>query len=229
MRSARSAIRKGATAVAAILATVLVAPVISEFFIEWAKEKGAYESPSQRVSNAMDALAALTQSWWFALVLGLFGGLAVALWFVRLFPEPTAEKGERASKNPSGQPSPGGSRWMSRQKPDHDTPDKSRNKFILTNLTRFFAAGNEIALYPVKSDNELKIWEMMRQNWHNEVNAFVFVHISAIDGNKLRYVTIKKPLRFDSRYNDSHNRSLNIMQECLDYIEVLIKKYSDAE
>ena len=101
------------------------------------------------------------------------------------------------------------------------------NKRILENLTRFHTTGNNIAVHPVRTEDELKLWQFMRQNWHNEVNSYVYEKISEVHGNKLRYATIAKPARFDIKYNDAHNKSLNVLQYCIDYLEELTKLYTN--
>ena len=59
------------------LLVVVALPVISEFFIRWAEEQGAYESPSNTVAGVV---AALADSWWFAIAFGFFAGGTLFMW-----------------------------------------------------------------------------------------------------------------------------------------------------
>jgi hypothetical protein len=76
----RRIVRKVVTAVASLLAIVVLYPVISEFFIELAREKGWYQHPSQRLGDAMTAFNAFVSQPWFTHLAAIFGGLALGMW-----------------------------------------------------------------------------------------------------------------------------------------------------
>lgn len=65
-----------------ILTAFLAAPVVGEFFVEWAKERGWYATPGARVTRALEGIQSLTDQWVFALVLGFAAGLATAYWLL---------------------------------------------------------------------------------------------------------------------------------------------------
>lgn len=64
-----------------------IAPVVGQFFVELAQERGAYNQPWEKLQWGMNSLSSITSSWWFGLALGYLGGSVVALWILRLFPE----------------------------------------------------------------------------------------------------------------------------------------------
>ncbi len=61
------------------IALLLVFPVLSEFFIEWAREMGWFESPSHRVSEMIGFVESIHSSPYFPMFTA-FAGAAVALW-----------------------------------------------------------------------------------------------------------------------------------------------------
>ena len=64
----------------------LVVPVIGQFSIEFAKERGWYDAPSARVASILETLAPITGSWWFLVSLGFCGGAAGAYWVSEAWP-----------------------------------------------------------------------------------------------------------------------------------------------
>jgi len=76
----RQAIRRAVTTILAVLVTFVLAPVVSEFFIKLAEERGYYDQPSAKVASAMETLALITESWWFLVALGYVAGGASFMW-----------------------------------------------------------------------------------------------------------------------------------------------------
>src|SRR5687767_15119958 len=77
----------------AVASPFAIAPVIGEFFVEWAKQTGAYEDAPGRVNKAVKTLAGLADLPGFKLIAGLIVGLAIGMWldwFLRRR-EPAAE------------------------------------------------------------------------------------------------------------------------------------------
>jgi hypothetical protein len=68
------------------LFAALVFPVIGEFSIEWAKERGWYDAPSAQVASILETLAPVTGSWWFLVSIGFCGGVAGAYWILDALP-----------------------------------------------------------------------------------------------------------------------------------------------
>jgi hypothetical protein len=62
------------------LLLAIVAGVVGEFFIEWAREQGWYDDPSQRLDAAMSAVSAFVSQTWFIAVTAFFAGLALGVW-----------------------------------------------------------------------------------------------------------------------------------------------------
>jgi hypothetical protein len=76
----RRFIRWFATAVLAGLVLTTFFGVVGEFFIEFAREKGVYQNPSQRLGVAMTALSDFVTQVWFIGLTTFSAGLAVGLW-----------------------------------------------------------------------------------------------------------------------------------------------------
>jgi hypothetical protein len=81
--------RKAVGMLATGLFAALVFPVVGEFSIEWAKERGWYDAPSALVSSVLATLAPITGSWWFLVTLGFCGGAAGAYWILEALPRPS--------------------------------------------------------------------------------------------------------------------------------------------
>jgi len=54
--------------------------VVGEFFIEWARESGWYESPSRRVEVTMSAVRELVTQTWFLMFFNGIAGLTIGAW-----------------------------------------------------------------------------------------------------------------------------------------------------
>lgn len=80
MRNKRALLRKALSGLTGLFLLFVVAPVVSEFFIELAKEQGAYTNPSEKVASAVDWLATITENWWFAFVFGFVSGGTLFMW-----------------------------------------------------------------------------------------------------------------------------------------------------
>lgn len=66
--------------VSAASAPVILAPVVGEWFVKLAEEKGVYSEPSSRLGHAMTWLASWTNLRGFDFVAGLVVGLTIGLW-----------------------------------------------------------------------------------------------------------------------------------------------------
>jgi MFS family permease len=71
----------------AVFFALLVAPVVGEFFVKWAEERGWYDTPSARVASMMEWLSPVTESWWFLVFLGFFGGATAVYWALEFLPK----------------------------------------------------------------------------------------------------------------------------------------------
>ena len=87
--------------VVAVITAFVAAPVVGEWFIESAKEQGAYEAPSSRVAAAVDWTASIAAAPGYQFALGLAVGLTIGLWADRLL-----RKRERRRAG-AGAPEPG--------------------------------------------------------------------------------------------------------------------------
>jgi hypothetical protein len=76
----RSVLRWLALYVAAGLILAIGFGVISEFFIELAREKGWYTNPSDKLDTAMNAFSSFVTQPWFLIVTAALGGLATGVW-----------------------------------------------------------------------------------------------------------------------------------------------------
>jgi len=63
-----------------IITTIILAPVISQFFIELAEEAGLYDSPSSKVRIAMEWLRGITDNAIFWFVFPLIVGSTIGVW-----------------------------------------------------------------------------------------------------------------------------------------------------
>ena len=61
----------------------IVAGVLGEFFIEWAREQGWYQNPSTRLDTAMTAFSDFVTQTWFISTGALLAGLAAGSWIDR--------------------------------------------------------------------------------------------------------------------------------------------------
>jgi hypothetical protein len=75
----RKIIRMAATSVAAIAFSGLVYPVVSEFFIELAREHGWYDKPSDKVAAMTEWLSFVRETWFIASSTGVIG-FALGVW-----------------------------------------------------------------------------------------------------------------------------------------------------
>jgi hypothetical protein len=62
------------------LCFAIAAGVVGEFFIEYARDQGWYENPSERMDNAMTLLREIVTHPWFLLTTVLFTGFSGGLW-----------------------------------------------------------------------------------------------------------------------------------------------------
>lgn len=62
------------TVLSAIVAVFLIGPV-GEFVIEYLKEQGVYDEPTKKVEAVVSFAAIVAKSYWFALFVGLIGGV----------------------------------------------------------------------------------------------------------------------------------------------------------
>ena len=54
--------------------------VFGEFFIEWARENGFYNNPSERLEAGMTAFSSFVTQFWFLIATAFLAGLVVGLW-----------------------------------------------------------------------------------------------------------------------------------------------------
>lgn len=66
--------------VGAVATALIIIPVIGEFFIKFAEEKGAYDQPSAKLEAVMSFLTALSEAWWYPWVAGMIVGFTIAAW-----------------------------------------------------------------------------------------------------------------------------------------------------
>lgn len=76
MPSVRSIVRAAST----VSAAGIISPVVGEWFVKLAEERGLYEEPSSHVERAMTWLASWTQMPGFGWVAGLLVGFAAGVW-----------------------------------------------------------------------------------------------------------------------------------------------------
>src|SRR6476659_8891847 len=70
-------------------------PVVQEFFIELAREQGAYEKPTQRVRGVMTFLSELAQDWVYQLAVVFLAGVFLGTmldWLARQFDRRRADR-----------------------------------------------------------------------------------------------------------------------------------------
>ena len=63
-----------------IVVVLLLIPIISEFAIEFAREQGVYDRPTQKVNSGVAWAIGLTSQWWFIVSLSAAVGASGALW-----------------------------------------------------------------------------------------------------------------------------------------------------
>ncbi|MEQ8746435.1 hypothetical protein [Pyruvatibacter sp.] len=89
---------------AAGLLGLMLSPVVSEFFIELARERGVYDNPTETLEGGIAMLSGLVNSQYFISTLALVAGLSVGLWldhFLRRIERkhaPEATAGEQEDK-----------------------------------------------------------------------------------------------------------------------------------
>lgn len=64
---------------AGILLTIVIAPVVGEFFVKWAEESGWYANPSRTVGGIMSSVVAFVTQTWFLMLTSLVVGLAAGV------------------------------------------------------------------------------------------------------------------------------------------------------
>ncbi|MGA2842992.1 MAG: hypothetical protein ABSG18_23120 [Steroidobacteraceae bacterium] len=64
-----------------VFVLTIILAVISEFFIEWAREKGWYANPSQRLDAGISAFNHFVTQIWFVMATMFAAGLTMGLWF----------------------------------------------------------------------------------------------------------------------------------------------------
>ncbi|MEC9368414.1 MAG: hypothetical protein VX871_06950 [Pseudomonadota bacterium] len=80
MANVRTRVRFWISIALAAIVIPIVVSVVGEFFIEWAREEGWYEKPSERIEGAMSALSAFVFQAWFLLIGAFVCGLSAGLW-----------------------------------------------------------------------------------------------------------------------------------------------------
>lgn len=80
MPDTRTVVRRIVLGGASVVLVVAIYPLISEFLIELAKERGFYDHPSETVEQVSAVAAAIVASSWFHWIGGLIVGAAVGLW-----------------------------------------------------------------------------------------------------------------------------------------------------
>jgi hypothetical protein len=99
---ARKWIRRLALAAVSLLAAAILFPVVGQFFVELARERGLYEQPSARLEAVMEAAASLLQCrafWWVA---GLTVGFAAGVWIDALLARIDRRRAASGSASPTG-------------------------------------------------------------------------------------------------------------------------------
>jgi hypothetical protein len=81
-------LRKLVGVLVSALFAMLVVPIVGQFFVELAKERGWYAAPSAWVVSVLELITPITGSWWFLVSLGFFGGAAGAYWILDALPRP---------------------------------------------------------------------------------------------------------------------------------------------
>lgn len=76
----RRQLRRVVTTIASVLVFVVLYPVVSEFFIELAREANLYDEPSQRLRTLMTAFNSFVGQAWFTHLAIFFVGCAIGLW-----------------------------------------------------------------------------------------------------------------------------------------------------
>lgn len=97
--SQRKRLRNYLTGALVLLCTLFVAPVIAEFFIHVAEDKGWYEDAGERWDRIVSGLSSIVSSVPFLMGLALLGGLVAGMWL-----DSAMLKRER--KGTSAQPTP---------------------------------------------------------------------------------------------------------------------------
>lgn len=94
------------TSITFVFLLSIAAAVLAEFFIELAKERGAYNTPTARLNAAMTAFSEFVTQTWFLVTAAFFAGLTAGLWV-----DPILRRREAASMQqelaltiPVGQP-----------------------------------------------------------------------------------------------------------------------------
>jgi hypothetical protein len=76
----RSFLRKFISALTAGLLLAIIGAVIAEFFIQFFKEKGWYDKPSERLDVALNAFVILITQPWILIIASFLVGLTIGLW-----------------------------------------------------------------------------------------------------------------------------------------------------
>jgi hypothetical protein len=85
-----------------VLAAITVLPVVGQFFVALADERGWYKHPSEKVAQAVVLMGDLVGAAWFHWTAGILIGLAVGVWLDTIFGRPKSrpENGEPDAPSP---------------------------------------------------------------------------------------------------------------------------------
>lgn len=97
-------VRRVATVALVLPALGIIQDVAGEWFIEYARERGAYERPTERMAAIMNAMSVVTDAWWFPWIGGVIIGFAVGTWLdaiLRRWTLPQGANPKTATERPS--------------------------------------------------------------------------------------------------------------------------------
>jgi hypothetical protein len=84
--------------VASLFFVLAVTPLVGDFLVEYARQKGLYDDPEATVSGALTALAHIYQAWWYPWLTGFAAGLALGAWIDFLLRKASHSQSERSEK-----------------------------------------------------------------------------------------------------------------------------------